>query len=214
MVAEVEGVWRQGEKLFTKCPKSNKKELWNIYSSKPAAAILKGLKNFPIKPGQKILYLGAAHGTTIAHFSNIVGDKGQIFGVEVSGSVIPKLLEKAKKKKNIVPLVADARFPENYGWIGKVDLIYEDIAQSDQISILKRNSLAFLKKGGIVAIALKAKAIDSIRDVKEIYKEAVLELGEDFEVLETVELEPYERDHLFIVGRFVEKNTAPKPTEI
>lgn len=201
MEERFKGVWKNGERLFTKNPKTRKKELWAAYSSKPAAAILKGLKNFPVSVGQTILYLGAAHGTTISHFSNIVGPKGRLYGVEVSEKVVPKLLEKARQKTNIIPLVEDARFPENYGWIGQVDLVYEDIAQKDQIPILVRNARAFLKSGGFVAIALKAKAIDSVRPVGEIYKEAISELSADFEILETVELDPYERDHLFVVGR-------------
>lgn len=191
------GVWKSEGKLFTK---SKSPEVWDPYSSKPAAAIMNGLQNFPVKEGQKILYLGAAHGTTVSHFSDIVGEKGRIFGVEFSGKVIGELLKKASKKKNIVPILEDARFPERYGWIGKVDLIYEDIAQRDQIAILKRN-LPLLKLGGFVMVALKAKAIDSVREVKEIYKEAVAELRPEIDVIETVVLDPFERDHLFIVGR-------------
>jgi fibrillarin-like pre-rRNA processing protein len=193
------GVVKKGNKIYTKA-KGEKIEYWDPYSSKPSAALMNGLQNFPVKPGQKILYLGAAHGTTISHFSNIVGIDGRIFGVEVSGKVIGELLKKAGRKKNIFPILEDAHYPEKYGWIGKVDLIYEDIAQRDQIAILKRNAV-LLKEGGFVAIALKAKAIDSVRDVKEIYKEAVAELSEMFEIIETVVLDPFERDHLFIVGR-------------
>jgi fibrillarin-like pre-rRNA processing protein len=192
-----ECVWKKGSKIYTK---SKSLEYWDPYSSKPAAALMNGLKNFPVKPLQKILYLGAAHGTTISHFSNIVGGNGRIFGVEVSGKVIGDLLKKAGRKKNIFPILEDAHYPERYGWVGKVDLIYEDIAQRDQIAILKRNAV-LLKDGGFIAIALKAKSIDSIREVKEIYKEAVAELSENFEIIETVVLDPFERDHLFIVGR-------------
>ena len=191
------GVYKKGNNLYTK---GKNLEEWNPYKSKPAAAILNGLQNFPVKKGQKILYLGAAHGTTISHFSNIVGEKGIIYGVEVSDKIILKLIDKVRKKKNIVPILEDARFPENYGWVGKVDLVYEDIAQRDQVQILKRNKV-FLKEKGIILIALKAKAIDSVREVKEIYREVIEELSKDFEIIETIDLEPYEHDHLFIVGR-------------
>ncbi|MGC9311007.1 MAG: fibrillarin-like rRNA/tRNA 2'-O-methyltransferase [Candidatus Aenigmatarchaeota archaeon] len=200
------GVFRDVGRLFTK---GKKPENWDPYSSKPAAAIMNGLENFPVKPGQKILYLGAAHGTTVGHFSDIIGREGRIYAVEVSAKVAPKLLETAKRKENIVPIIDDARFPERYAWAGKADLVYEDIAQRDQVAILKRNAAAFLRPGGIIAIALKAKAIDSVRAVKEIYKEAAAELSSGFEILETVELEPFERDHLFIVG--LAKQTAKTP---
>ncbi len=191
------GVHKKGNGLYTK---GKNLEEWNPYKSKPAAAILLGLQNFPVKKGQKILYLGAAHGTTLSHFSNIVGDKGLIYGVEISAKIISNLVEKVKKKSNVVPLLEDARFPEKYGWIGNVDLIYEDIAQRDQVQILKRNKV-FLKERGIIVITLKAKAIDSVKEVKEIYREAIKELSKDFEILEVLDLEPYEHDHLFIVSK-------------
>jgi fibrillarin-like pre-rRNA processing protein len=194
------GLTIKGKKIYTAL-KNGKIEYWDPYSSKPAAAITNGLQNFPVKHGQKILYLGAAHGTTISHFSNIVGVDGSIFGVEFSGKVISELLKKAGKKKNIIPLLEDAHYPEKYGWVGLVDFVYEDVAQRDQIAILKRNAEVFLKSGGFIAVALKAKSIDSVRDVKEIYKEAIIELSETFEIIETVILDPFERDHMFIVGR-------------
>ncbi|MCK4428734.1 MAG: fibrillarin-like rRNA/tRNA 2'-O-methyltransferase [Candidatus Aenigmarchaeota archaeon] len=191
------GVYKKKDKLFTK---GKGMDEWNQCKSKPAAAILNGLQNFPVKKGQTILYLGAAHGTTIVHFSNLIGSKGILYGVEVSGRVIPKLIEKTKRKGNVIPMLEDAKYPENYGWVGKVDLIYEDIAQRDQVAILKRNK-KFLKENGFAVIALKAKAIDSVKEVKEIYKEAVEEMSKDFEIIETIDLEPYEHDHLFIVGK-------------
>ena len=189
------GIYKKEDELYTK---EKSLELWNPFISKPAAAILNGLKTFPIKKGQKILYLGAAHGTTVSHFSNII-ENGIIYGVEFSDKIISNLLKKAKTKTNIIPILEDARFPENYGWIGKVDLVYEDIAQRDQVLILKRN-LVFLNKGYFI-LALKAKAIDSVRNVKEVYGEVLKDLKKDYEITETIELEPYERDHLFIVGK-------------
>lgn len=189
------GIYKKEDELYTK---GKSLELWNPFISKPAAAILNGLKTFPIKKGQKILYLGAAHGTTVSHFSNII-ENGIIYGVEFSDKIISNLLKKAKTKTNIIPILEDARFPENYGWIGKVDLVYEDIAQRDQVLILKRN-LVFLNKGYFI-LALKAKAIDSVRNVKEVYGEVLKDLKKDYEITETIELEPYERDHLFIVGK-------------
>ena len=47
--------------------------MWNPFRSKLAAAILGGIGNIYIKPGAKVLYLGAASGTTVSHVSDIVG---------------------------------------------------------------------------------------------------------------------------------------------
>ena len=196
------GIYSRKDKLATK---GKGLEVWNPYISKPAAAIIKGLKNFPLKKGQKVLYLGAAHGTTASHFSNII-ENGIIYAVEFSNKVIPDLLKKSKLKTNIVPILEDARFPESYGWVGKVDLLYIDIAQRDQVEILKRNTI-FLKEGCYFMMALKAKAIDSVRNVEEIYAEVLKDMKGDFKIIETIELEPYERDHLFIIGALKKDKT-------
>ncbi|CAH2077962.1 unnamed protein product, partial [Thlaspi arvense] len=47
--------------------------VWNPFRSKLAAAILGGVDNIWIKPGAKVLYLGAASGTTVSHVSDLVG---------------------------------------------------------------------------------------------------------------------------------------------
>ena len=47
--------------------------VWNAYRSKLGAAIVNGIKDIYIKPGAKVLYLGAASGTTVSHVADIVG---------------------------------------------------------------------------------------------------------------------------------------------
>ncbi|MDX1371846.1 MAG: fibrillarin-like rRNA/tRNA 2'-O-methyltransferase, partial [Nitrososphaeraceae archaeon] len=54
-----------GEKLILY--KKEEYRLWDPFRSKLAASLLKGLQDFPIKKGLKILYLGASTGTTISH---------------------------------------------------------------------------------------------------------------------------------------------------
>ena len=51
--------------------------VWNPYRSKIAAAILGGVSDIYIRPGVKVLYLGAASGTTVSHVSDIVGQDGK-----------------------------------------------------------------------------------------------------------------------------------------
>lgn len=47
--------------------------IWNPFRSKLAAAMMGGLDHVHITPGTKLLYLGAASGTTVSHCSDIVG---------------------------------------------------------------------------------------------------------------------------------------------
>uniref|UniRef100_A0A8V0X119 rRNA 2'-O-methyltransferase fibrillarin n=1 Tax=Gallus gallus TaxID=9031 RepID=A0A8V0X119_CHICK len=61
---------------------------WNPFRSKLAAAILGGIDQIHIKPGAKVLYLGAASGTTVSHVSDIVGDgEGGVRGGGGGGGV-------------------------------------------------------------------------------------------------------------------------------
>lgn len=48
--------------------------IWNAFRSKLAASVLNGIESIYIKPGAKVLYLGAANGTTVSHVSDIVGE--------------------------------------------------------------------------------------------------------------------------------------------
>lgn len=52
--------------------------------SKLAASVLAGVDNIHIKPGAKVLYLGAASGTSVSHVSDIVGKDGAVYAVEFS----------------------------------------------------------------------------------------------------------------------------------
>lgn len=47
--------------------------VWNPFRSKLAAAILGGVDQIHMRPGSKVLYLGAASGTTVSHVADLVG---------------------------------------------------------------------------------------------------------------------------------------------
>jgi len=175
--------------------------LWDHYRSKAAAALKKEIKQFPIVRGQKILYLGIASGTTSSHFSDIIGPEGIIYGVDIAERVLRELTYHAEKRGNIVSILADARKPEDYEnlVLEKVDCVYMDVADPDQIKILIRNCEKFLKPNGYAMIAIKSQSIDVTKDPKQIYKEALKKLEKHFEILDKVELDPFEKHHLFVV---------------
>lgn len=176
---------------------------WNPNRSKLAAAIVKKIKTVPIKSGDKILYLGIAHGMTASHISDIIGEKGFIYGVEFSDKPFNELLPIAKSMKNIAPILADARKPENYSWIEKVDVIYCDIAQQDQTEVAIRNCKMFLKSDGYLLLAIKARSIDVTKDPKKITQEEIEKLRrEKFEIIDWKMLDPFEEDHGFVLARF------------
>ena len=207
------GIWKKDKHFLTKnlVPgfrsyteqlvkiKGKEYRVWDPHRSKAAAAIMKGLKNFPLKPGQKVLYLGAAQGYTPSFFSDIVGKEGAIYAVEVSERAIRDLNPVAEKRGNIVPILASARSPDEYSWIEPVDIVYQDVAVPDQSEMIIRNCQRFLKKKGFAMIAIKSRSIDVTVTPFEVYRREIRKLGKHFKMIETVQLDPFEKDHLFAV---------------
>ncbi|MEB3860887.1 MAG: fibrillarin-like rRNA/tRNA 2'-O-methyltransferase [Desulfurococcales archaeon] len=180
---------------------------WNAYRSKLAASLLKGIEELPIKEGDRILYLGIASGTTASHISDIVGEKGRIYGVEFAPRVMRDLLLVVQERRNIYPILGDARFPEKYRHLAEgVDGLYADVAQPEQALIVSRNAKVFLVDGGYMLMAIKARSIDVTTEPSEVYKKEIKVLEESgFEILDVVHLDPFDRDHAMIYARFRRK---------
>lgn len=177
--------------------------VWNPRRSKLAAAISKGIKSVPISEGTKILYLGAAHGMTPSYISNIVKESGIIYAVEFSERCFNELIPLTNKYKNIIPILADARKPETYCWIEKVDVVFADVAQPDETEIAIRNCKEFLKPKGYLLLSIKSRSIDVTKSPGRIYKEEIQKLRKaDFEIVDWKTLDPLEKAHAFIVAKF------------
>lgn len=178
--------------------------VWNPFRSKLAAVILGGVDDIFLRKGMSILYLGAANGTTVSHISDIIGIEGTVYAVEFSHRSGRDLLNLAKKRTNVVPIIEDARYPYKYRMLlGITDLVFSDVAQPDQARILSINSKHFLKTGGYFIIAIKASCIDSIVDPNIVFSKEIQKLiRENFKPSEQLTLEPYERDHAVVLGRF------------
>ncbi|KAL7146296.1 hypothetical protein ABFS83_06G031400 [Erythranthe nasuta] len=178
--------------------------VWNPFRSKLAAAILSGVETIWIKPGSSVLYLGAASGTSVSHVSDIVGPSGVVYAVEFSHRSGRDLVNLAKKRTNIIPIIEDARYPGKYRMlVGMVDVIFSDVAQPDQARILALNASYFLKAGGHFVVSVKANCIDSTVPAELVFAVEVKRLRVDqFKPVEQVTLEPYERDHAIIVGGY------------
>lgn len=174
--------------------------LWDPYRSKLAAAIVKNLKENPIAPGRQVLYLGASSGTTSSHVSDIVGLNGCVYCVEISSRPIRDLLRVCARRKNMLPILADARQPHSYcSLVKKVDVIYQDIAQPDQTDILLANARIFLPEGGFAMLSLKARSIDVTKEPREIFRNEMEKLEREMEIIDAKILDPYEKDHAMFV---------------
>ncbi len=216
MKEKIPGVFFEGDKIFTlnlrqgqrvygeMLVKKGNKEYreWIPHRSKLAAAIKKGLRP-KLKKGMKILYLGAATGTTCSHLSDIIGEEGIIFAVEFSERMMREFLKLCSQRKNLVPILGDARKPYEYGEVvEKVDLVYCDIAQPDATEVALRNCDWFLNPGGYLMLAIKSRSVDVTKKPIEIYKNEIRKIkNAGFKIINWVKLDPYEKDHAFILAQ-------------
>jgi fibrillarin-like pre-rRNA processing protein len=167
--------------------------------SKLTAAIKKKVE-VPIKEGDIVLYLGASHGVTPEIVVKIVGKEGFVFCLDISPDVVKKLVEVCEKHENMTTLLFDANKPEEYKEkITEVDVIYQDITQKNQVEIFLKNITRFLKSEGFAIIALKTKSIDSVKGKEEVLERVKKELEEKLEVISVTDLDPYHKDHYFII---------------
>jgi fibrillarin-like pre-rRNA processing protein len=175
--------------------------LWDPNKSKLAAALLKGLPALPLQDGQRVLYLGAASGTTVSHVSDLVGHTGGVYCVDFAHRPLRDLVIKvANVRKNIFPILGDARFPTSYrGLLERVDGIYCDIAQPEQAKILADNAALFLREEGWALLAVKAMSIDSTGEPLKIYaREAEQLRRRGFAVTRVVQLRPFDKAHAMV----------------
>jgi fibrillarin-like pre-rRNA processing protein len=183
-----------GEKLV------NEYREWVGKRSKLGAALYKNLRTFAFKEDSIVLYLGASSGTTCSHLSDIV-TKGMIFGVDLAPRIFYKFVELSKERKNLYPILADANHMDEYAFVPKCDVVFQDIAQKDQVRIFINNCNRFLKQDGVGYLSVKSRSIDVTKKPMQIFEMVSNQLKQKFVVLEERGLQPFERDHTFFAIR-------------
>ena len=170
--------------------------IWEPYRSKLAALYHVG-NGVELGPAQQVLYLGAANGTTVSHVADYTE---AVYAVEFAPRPMQDLIEVARRRRNVIPIMADATRPETYApLVEAVDLVYQDVAQPDQAAIAIRNCV-FLKPGGYLILMLKTRSVDVRKDPVTVFDETIRVLeAAGFTVQESVWLAPYHQDHAAIV---------------
>ncbi|MFA5357569.1 MAG: fibrillarin-like rRNA/tRNA 2'-O-methyltransferase [archaeon] len=183
-----------GEKIV--CEENEEYREWDPFRSKYCAAVKSGLKESIFFSGAKVLYLGSAEGTSVSHVADIVGEKGFVFGVDISETAMDKLIGLSEVMKNIFPIVADAQSPEEYADFlgGKVDALFQDVSQRNQAEIFLRNA-RFLKSGGMGALTIKTKSISQVKKKQDILAEEREKLSKEFLIMQVIPLESSEKGH-------------------
>jgi fibrillarin-like pre-rRNA processing protein len=176
--------------------------VWDPYRSKLSALYHVG-NGVELTQGMRVLYLGAANGTTVSHVADYVE---VVYAVEFAPRPMQDLIEVSRRRKNIIPIMADASRPEYYApLVEAVDLLYQDVAQPDQGAIALRNC-AFLKSGGFLILMLKTRSVDVRKEPDEVFQDTLDTLtSAGLIVQESVWLTPYHHDHAAIV---CEKRTS------
>ena len=164
---------------------------WNAYHSKLAAYILGKGENWPFTNKSKILYLGAAEGNTVSFLSKICNN-GEVIAVDISAIAMAELITLAEKETNIIPFLGDAHFPEKYrAYTRNTDVLYQDIAQSDQVEIFVRNYRFFNPICGYLMI--KSRSISG--NGKNIFDKVETTLKKEFNRLEIIDIKKWAKGH-------------------
>jgi fibrillarin-like pre-rRNA processing protein len=170
--------------------------VWDPHRSKMSALYHVGT-GVELTPGMRVLYLGAANGTTVSHVADYVD---VVYAVEFAPRPMQDLLEVSRRRRNVIPIMADAARPEQYApLVEAVDLLYQDVAQPEQAGIALRNC-PFLKTGGFLVLMLKTRSVDVRKEPGEVFQETLDVLrSAGLIVQECVWLSPFHHDHAAIV---------------
>ncbi|MDD1667852.1 MAG: fibrillarin-like rRNA/tRNA 2'-O-methyltransferase [Methanomicrobiales archaeon] len=171
--------------------------VWDPYRSKLGALYYLG-KGIDLTASMRVLYLGAAHGTTVSHVADYVE---VVYAVEMAPRPMEDLLEVAGRRRNIIPILADAGRPEEYAaLVEEVDLVFQDVASPAQAEIALRNR-AFLAPGGNLILVVKTRAIDTTARPGDVEAGVSSAIRSSYTILDSVWLLPYHRDHVAFICR-------------
>ncbi|NWK01769.1 hypothetical protein HX804_00435 [Marine Group I thaumarchaeote] len=197
---------------------------WNPYKSKLAAAIRNGLQILPIIKNSKVVCINPLEESTILHISNIVGSKGSVFVIDVDKNKKSFLNKLVDTHKNIIPIydtVDELSFSSSI--TGKVDALYVDIPESEQIETIVEKYGSLLKNEGFLMLVAKkddnaiiendiagwmAEQRAGLNKIREI----TTKLKSQFEIIQEINLglnygmRPYHKFYAFILAQYLHKN--------
>jgi len=171
---------------------------WDPGRSKLGAMLDRGLDT-GLSGGDRVLYLGAASGTTVSHVADFAGPT---YAVEFAARPVRDLLSVAEDRHRLFPLLADARRPETYAHVveSDIDAIVQDVATRGQARVALENR-QFLADGGRLVAAIKARSEDVTAEPSAVFDDVLDALTKGYELLATERLDPLHDDHLAVVAR-------------
>ena len=181
---------------------------WDPYRSKLGAAILRTKNNptelFP-EPGSTVVYLGAAHGTTVSHIhDHLCGKNNNLSGRLISVDISPRCLRDlnllANRRPGIIPVFGDARKLETWSYLipKGADWLFQDVSQAGQVDIFIKACNRLLKPKSTALLSLKG-ASERFNEGGDqaIFLETENKLiGSKLELIESIELSGFEEQHM------------------
>ncbi len=175
---------------------------WDPWRSKLAAYLTNGASRLPFDHPRRVLYLGAAHGTTLSHLSDLLPDS-ELFAIEKSASTFGTLLGLSRRRANLFPILADAQLPERYAAdVGPVDFLYQDLAQRNQAEVFLENASSCLVRDGSGMLMLKVRSVTQRKPTAAVVADTrELLTRQGWSVVDQRALGPFSRDHVALVLR-------------
>jgi len=172
--------------------------LWDAGRSKLGATLAAGLEA-GLTGGDRVLYLGAASGTTVSHVADFAGPT---YAVEFAPRPARDLVDVAASRPRLFPLLADARRPETYAHVVEsgLDAVVQDVATRGQAEVALRNR-RFLAPDGRLVLAVKARSEDVTAAPADVFDDVLARLRDGYEVLGTANLAPRHDAHLAVAAR-------------
>ena len=196
---------------------------WNPYKSKLAAAIRSGLQILPIIKNSKVVCINLPEESTILHISNIIGSGGSVFVIDVNKNKKSFLNKLVNTHKNIIPIYDTVdRLSFSSSITGKVDALYVDNPESEQIEQIVEKYGSLLKNEGFLMLVTKKDGAILENDIAgwmaeqrggfNKIREITAKLKSQFEIIQEINLgvnyamEPYHKLHAFILAQYLHKN--------
>ena len=170
---------------------------WDSSSSKLGSILSQNIE-VGLCPNVKVLYLGAANGTTVSHVADIASI---VYAVEFSPQPMRDLLNVSRSRTNIIPLLKDARRPETYSHIveSNLDLLIQDVATRGQVKTAIDNK-KFLSSTGKLFLVIKARSETATAPPDAVFKQSLEQLSKEYNILLTQKLTSDHKDHLAILA--------------
>jgi fibrillarin-like pre-rRNA processing protein len=210
-----QGVYTDGRDLYTRllegAPAGGHRtvdgEDGTVYRSFPpsatklAAYVKAGGTQWPFRTDSRVLYLGAGAGTTVSFVSDVCPE-GSVVAVEFAPEPFRDLVEVARGRPNVIPVLADARDPSSYAvQVGPpVDVVYQDVAQRDQWTIAERNARDLMAGNGTLMLVVKARSVDVTRRAGDVFQDVASQAERaGYPVSGMVDLGAFHEGHAILV---------------